>query len=157
AIREWVGIHTDIDDRKRAEVALHEAKEVAESAAARTRLIVETAHQAFIAMNTDGLIVDWTSQAEATFGWSRAEALGRPLATTIVPEAHRSAHLRGVQRFLDTGKGPVLNRRLELTGRHRDGHEFPIEITISPLETPTGYVFNAFLHDISDRKRAEEE
>src|SRR5262249_54954397 len=89
------------------------------------------------------------------FGWSRREAIGRKLAETIVPPAYREAHQRGLERFLATGEGPVLGRRLELSALHWDGHEFPIELTISPLEVGGKQLFNSFVHDTSERKAAE--
>ena len=81
-----------------------------------------------------GFIVDWNLQAAATFGWTREEAVGRVLADTIVPRRFREAHLAGLQRFLETREGPVLDEPIELVGLHREGHEFPIEITITALD-----------------------
>jgi PAS domain S-box-containing protein len=106
-------------------------------------------------MDSLGRITVWNAQAVTSFGWSRAEAIGRPLAETIIPPRHREAHLRGPARFLHAGEGPALNKRMELTALHRDGREIPVEIVIFPLrlgDTPT---FNAFLHDITERKSAE--
>jgi signal transduction histidine kinase/DNA-binding NarL/FixJ family response regulator len=78
--------------------------------------------------------------------------------STIIPETFREAHDRGMARFLSTGEAPVVNKRLELTALHRDGREFPIEITItSPLRQGSGYFFGAFLRDISARRDQEEQ
>ncbi|MGH2839931.1 MAG: PAS domain S-box protein, partial [Solirubrobacteraceae bacterium] len=120
----------------------------------KTRQILETAHDAFVAIDSDGAITDWNPQAQAIFGWSREEVLGRQLGETIIPERHRDAHRRGLERFLVSGEGPVLGRLLELPALHRDGREFPIELTISPLHTEEGYSFNAFVRDITQRKAA---
>jgi PAS domain S-box-containing protein len=101
--------------------------------------------------------VQWNAQAEQTFGWTRQEAVGRNLADTIIPPAYREAHNNGMQRFLETGEAPVVNRRLELRGLHRDGHEFPIEITITlPMPRDEGYFFGGFLRDISDRRERDD-
>jgi PAS domain S-box-containing protein len=143
-------IARDIDERKRAEETLRETQE-------QTRLIVDTAFEAFVAINAGGMIIDWNPQATATFGWSREEVIGRPLVETIVPMKYREAHLRGLNRFLSTGEGPVLNRPIEITALHRDGREFAVELTISPLRRGKGYIFNAFIHDITERKKAEAE
>ncbi len=124
---------------------------------ARAQQVLDTAHDAFVAMNVEGRIIGWNNQAEATFGWSRAEALGRPLAELIIPPQHRDDHRRGLKRFLETGVGPVLNRRIELTALHRDGREFPVELTISPLRLGASLVFNAFIHDITARKQVQRE
>ena len=139
------------DERRREALS-----QVAQSDA-RAHLILDTAHDAFVGMDADSRIVSWNAQAEKTFGWTREEALGRNLAETIIPPAFREAHLKGMKRFLATGEAPVVNRRLELRGLHRNGHEFPIEITItSPMRRDDGYFFGAFLRDISDRLERDE-
>ena len=99
---------------------------------AHTRRIVEMALEAFIGMDAAGVITDWNVQAEHIFGWSRQEAVGRLLSATIIPAQYREAHEQGFRRFLATGEGPMLNTRVEITGQHRDGHEIPIELAISP-------------------------
>jgi len=138
----------DITERKRAEEA-RQSEEL-------TRMIFETANEAYIKMDAGGVITGWNAEAETTFGWPREQAIGRQLAETIIPARQRAAYRQGLDRFLATGEGPMLNRRLELIALHRDGYEFPVEVTISPRWVGETYVFNAFLHDISDRKRAEE-
>jgi PAS domain S-box-containing protein len=137
-------------ERERAEHALAASER-------ETRQILTTAHDAFVAMDEDGAISDWNPQAEAVFGWSREQAVGRDLADTIVPERYREEHRRGLEHFLASGDGPVLGRLLELTAMHRDGHEFPVELTISALPLATGHSFNAFLRDVTERKHAEAE
>jgi two-component system, sensor histidine kinase and response regulator len=119
-------------------------------------LVVDTAHDAFIGMNSDGSIVMWNAQAAATFGWTSEEAIGQPLGNMIIPPAFREAHKNGLRRFLESGEAPVVNRRLELTALHRSGREFPIEITITvPVAFEGGYFFGAFLRDISQRRQYE--
>jgi PAS domain S-box-containing protein len=138
----------DISSRKQVEEALRVREE-------ETRRILETAQDAFIAMNATGEITDWNPQAEVVFGWSRNDAIGRTLADTIIPPRFREAHWRGLRTYLDTGEGPVLNRRLELVGLRRDGGEFPIEITIWPLHAGTEVRFNSLVHDISERTESQ--
>jgi two-component system phosphate regulon sensor histidine kinase PhoR len=123
----------------------------------RLRLILETAGEAFVSMNSDGSISGWNPSAESIFGWSREEAIGRQLVDTIVPAADREAHKRGLQHFLRSGEGPVLNKSIEQMALHRDGHEIPVELTISPLRVGGSYVFNAFIRDITERQEAERE
>jgi PAS domain S-box-containing protein len=135
--------------RAKAEEALQESEE-------RMRLIVSHALDAVITADAHGRITSWNPQAEALFGWSRDEALGRALSETIVPPAYREAHERGLAHFLATGEGPVLGRRLELTALRRNGAEFPIELAITPLRMGSVTVFSAFVRDISQRKDAEE-
>ncbi|HEX5070976.1 MAG TPA: SpoIIE family protein phosphatase [Vicinamibacterales bacterium] len=132
-------------ERREAIVRLQESE-------ARATLIVDTAHDAFVGIDRDGRIVEWNAQAASIFGWTRAEALGRPLTDTIVPPEFRAAHTEGLRRFHATGEAPILNHRLELRAMHRSGREFPIELTVtSPLKMANGIFFGAFLRDISDR------
>jgi PAS domain S-box-containing protein len=136
-------------ERARAERRLRDSEE-------RTRAILDAAKEAFVSMDASGVISAWNPQAERTFGWPAAEAIGRNLAQTIIPDRLRDAHDRGRERFLATGDGPVLNRRVELPARHRDGHEFPVELVIWPVGTGHEASFNARAHDISERRQAEE-
>ena len=122
---------------------------------ARNRAIVETALDGVITIDASGIVTDWNSQATALFGWARDEAMGKPLAETIIPDRDREAHVRGIQEYLRTGIGPVLNRRIEVTARHKDGREFPVELSVSPARIGETYMFSAFVRDITDRRRAE--
>ncbi len=118
--------------------------------------IIENAYEAFVGMDERGVITAWNAQAETIFGWSRAEALGRTVAETIIPPQHRERHLSGLAHFRATGEGPVLGKRIEMTALRRDGSEFPVELSISPLKTGGAWTFHAFIADISERKRGEE-
>ncbi len=169
------GISHDITEQKQALQALRDSE-------FRTRMIVETALDAFIAMDHEGAIIDWNAQAEATFGWSEREVLGKPLVEVVVPPSFRAAHTAGLLRYQQTRQAQIMGQRLEFTALHRDGHVFPIEITISALhlddrrldngsrsldghqETTAAdrsppakdsVVFAAFIHDITKRKAAE--
>jgi PAS domain S-box-containing protein len=142
-------ISTDITERKQAEEALRSSEE-------HFRRIVDTAQLAFISIDEDGLITAWNPQAEQMFGWSRAEAIGDRLSRTIIPHRYREAHGRGFEEFLATGRGPALERRFEIEALHKDGHEVPVELSITPVRVDGEYVFNAFLTDVSERKAAEE-
>lgn len=122
----------------------------------RSRQIIDSAADAFIGMDAQGFITAWNLAAEVVFGWSLAEALGRSVSETIVPSQHREAHQQGLARFLAHGKARVLGQRLELPALHRDGREFPIEITLWSLEEHESWSFFAFAHDISERKAAEQ-
>ena len=139
----------DVTDRKRAEEAARESEE-------KTRLVISTAYDAFIAMDARGVIMDWNAQAETTFGWSREEALGRRLSDTIIPQQFREMHELGLEHFFATGEGPVLNKRFEIAALHRDGHEFPAELAIQAVGSGDAVTFNAFVHDVTERKQAEE-
>src|SRR5262249_50803626 len=145
-----ISIVNDISEGKRLEEELRASEE-------RQRLILDNAHDAFVAMSADGLITEWNHQAEITFGWPRGEAVGRVLAETIIPPQFREAHQRGLARFLASGEGPLLNRVLEVPALRRDGREFPAEISIAPVRVGEQYLFAAFVRDVTERKRAEEE
>ncbi|HEU0306910.1 MAG TPA: PAS domain S-box protein [Lysobacter sp.] len=145
----FVGIAQDVTEHELA----HEQLRLSES---RTRAIIETASEAFIAIDDDGIIEDWNAQAERILGWSRHEALGRRLSELVIPERFRSAHQRGLQRYLADGHGPVMNRRIEISAVDRSDREFPIELTIWPIEAGSRTSFNAFLQDITERKAAQD-
>lgn len=119
------------------------------------RSIVETAYDAYVSIDSHGMVTEWNRQAELTFGWKREEVLGKSLSTLIIPTQHRQAHEQGIVRYLRTGEAFVFNRRLELSALRRDGAEFPIEFSIWPTQSPDGPKFNAFLQDISQRRQSE--
>ena len=123
----------------------------------RIRTILETAQDAFIGMDSAGLITDWNPQAERMFGWRRDEVLGTPLHEVVVPTALRAAHQRGLERFMATGDARVLGNRLELPALRRDGTEFPVEMTIGLIDVAGERSFGAFVNDISVRRRIERE
>ncbi|MGI4791362.1 MAG: response regulator, partial [Janthinobacterium lividum] len=131
----------------------HEIQEGAE----RLRLTIDTALDAVINADSQGIITGWNTQAELIFGRSRTEAIGLKLDETIIPEKYREAHRQGLAHFLKTGEGPVLNERIEIAALRRDGTEFPIELAIVPVQSQEGVSFSAFVRDISESKQAEEE
>ena len=122
------GISHDITEQKQALQALRDSE-------FRTRMIVETALDAFIAMDREGMIIDWNAQAEATFGWTEREVLGKSMAQIIIPARFRTAYQAGLERYLLTWQPTILGQRLELTALHRGGHEFPVEMTRSEEHT----------------------
>jgi len=124
---------------------------------ARARLVLDTALDAVITMDSRGTVTSWNPEAEKIFGWSREDVVGRELAAAIIPPQHREAHKRGLSHYLTTGEGPVLNKRIEISALHRDGHEFPVELSITPVQSGGTQTFSAFVRDITGRKKAEEE
>ena len=149
-IQGGVVVFRDITEQRAAAEALRYSEEQA-------RQIIETAFDPFISIDSTGRVTDWNSQAAKTFGWGRDEAIGKVLADLIVPPQHREDHVRGIQKYLETGEGPVLNSRIEISALHRDGHEFPVELTIWPVRTAGDVSFHAFIHDITRRRKNEEE
>jgi PAS domain S-box-containing protein len=120
------------------------------------RQIVETAFEAFIRIDSKGVIVDWNARAEAIFGWSRSEAIGQTVSDLVIPERYRKAHQDGIRRYSATGEGPVLNKRVEITGLHKAGHELPVELMISPIKWRKTHMFAAFIRDMREQRQSEE-
>jgi PAS domain S-box-containing protein len=123
----------------------------------QARAIVDSALDAVVVMDAAGTITDWNKQAEETFGWTRSEVLGRRMSETIIPEQYRLLHERGLEHFFRTGQGSVLNRRIEITALRRGGTEFPVELTITPLNSGDTWTFSSFIRDITARRQAEED
>lgn len=122
----------------------------------RLQSILDTAYDAFIAMDSHGLVTDWNKQAEVTFGWSKQEAIGKTLDQTIIPAQYKEAHSAGLKRFIQTGENHIIGKRLELPALKKDGKEVLIELTVSAVQQGKEYVFGAFLKDISSRKELEQ-
>ena len=123
---------------------------------AEIRGTLEASKDAFVSMDASGTITRWSRQAEELFGWTGGEAVGRRVGDTIVPPELRAAHQAGMKRYMATGKGDVIGRRIEIDALHKDGHTFPVELAIWNATTEKGTLFSAFLHDITDRRVAAE-
>ena len=137
-----------------ADRARHEAEGVAYQKTA----ILESALDAIIAMDQQGLIVDFNPAAERIFGYRRDDVIGKTVADTIIPERLREAHWHGLRRFLETGDGPVLGTRIEMPAIRSDNREFPAELSIAVSHSKNAQpLFTAQLRDITERRHAEEE
>jgi len=145
---KWRGVDRDITARMHFQDALIESEK-------RIRLIIESSLSAIVIMDSYGIVTDWNHPAEKIFGWTKDEAIGRRLDELIIPPRLHAAHRRGLELFLRTGSGPLLNRLIEQTAIRRDGTEFPVELSISPLKLGNAYIFSGFIHDITERKRLE--
>lgn len=121
----------------------------------RLRLILDSALDAIVTIDSNGRVTDWNYRAEVLFGWPAAEALGRSMTELFIPHRYREAHERGMKHFLASGEGPILNKRMELPAIHRDGREFPVELTVAPAKTGATWMFCAFIRDITQSKAAE--
>jgi PAS domain S-box-containing protein len=148
-ILRFVGTSTDIEDMKQSQENLRRAEE-------KTRSIIDTALDAVITMDAQGLITSWNRQAEIAFGWSSSEAIGQRMSDLIIPQSQRAAHEHGLRHFLATGEGPILRRRIEISAVRRGGAEFAVELEIMPMRLGQDWVFSAFIRDITDAKLAEE-
>ena len=146
---KWRGVDRDITARKHFQDALIESEK-------RTRLIIESSLSAIVLINSYDIITDWNHQAEKMFGWSRDEAIGRRLDELIIPARLRKAHRLGLDHFLRTGAGPLLNQLIEQVAVRRNGSEFPVELSIAPLKLGNAYIFSGFINEITARKAAEQ-
>jgi len=122
---------------------------------AELHMVIENANDAYVCIDHAGVISAWNRQAEQTFGWSAQEAIGRRLDEMIIPPQMRESHCTGMKRYLTTGEQHVLNQRIELTALRRNGETLPVEVRVTALEIDGKTIFSAFLHDISERKKAE--
>ena len=140
----------DISKLKQAHLALKASE-------TKTRAIINAALDAVISIDQEGRIIEWNQRAKEIFGWEMHEVFGQTISSIIIPEKHRQAHTKGMERFMRTGYGPVLNKRIEIEAQHKEGHTFPVELAISPIKLSEGgtYIFSAFVRDISERKEME--
>jgi PAS domain S-box-containing protein len=139
------------------EMAFLRQEASARESEAQVRSMLDGALDAVVGMDAQGLVTYWNPQAEATFGWSLQEAIGRPLAGLIVPAEHHAALQQGLEHYLETGEAPILNRRVEVEAVRKDGTRLPVEVAITVVKGWGYYMFNAFCRDISDRRQAEAE
>lgn len=149
----WIGTNTDVDDQHKQSEDL---KETAKESGELMQTILRSAPDAVITIDGNDLIKSWNPQAEAIFGWTENEVIGTTLTQTIIPERYHEGHLRGMQHFLKTGEGPVLNKPIEISALKKDKTEFQVELKISSTKLHDGYIFIGFIRDISVRKEAEE-
>lgn len=119
--------------------------------------VLEHAQDAYIAIDDKGTITAWNQQASLTLGWTAAEAIGQNLSSMMIPRGQRSAHRAGMKKFISTGEGPIIGKRIELTAIKKDGSEITMEVRIRAHQVDEQVFFSAFLHDISARKGKEAE
>ena len=136
-------------DRKRSETAIKHSEEV-------RKLIMNAALDAIICIDLRGCITVWNPQAERMFGWRETELIGQVLDETIIPHRYREAHRKGIAHYQETGNGKILNKVIEISALHRSGREFPIELAIVPVKQGSEEFFCAFIRDITQRKKADE-
>ncbi|QEG40363.1 PAS domain-containing sensor histidine kinase [Roseimaritima ulvae] len=132
---------------------LESQREKLREAEQRYRLTIDSALDAVITIDDQGVVTSWNCQAERTFGWMADEAIGRSLETLIIPSQFREDHRRGLQRMRSGGPARALNQRLELSALHRDGSEFPIELSIARLESGSHDQFSGFIRDMTSHRR----
>jgi len=117
--------------------------------------LVELALDSIITMDHQGRIVEFNPAAERTFGYKRADVIGKKMAELIVPPHLRAAHYAGLQRYLATGEARVLGKRLELEAMRADGTIFPVELAIVRVPLPGDPVFTSYLRDLTVQRRGD--
>ena len=139
----------EILNRERAESALAQSE-------SRKAAVLDSVLDCIVTMDAHGIVIEFNAAAERTFGYTKAQAIGRPLADLIIPPRLRSAHTAGLARYLATGEGPVLGKLIEITAVRSDGSEIPVELAITAIRSEQTPIFTGVLRDITARRQADE-
>lgn len=140
--------YTDVTQRVNTNALLEQSEE-------RNRLIMNSALNAIVTIDKQGLITFWNDRAEKIFGWKREEVFGKKLNDTIFSDGKMKSNELEITDFIKSGEELVLNKQIEITGINKKGEEFPIEISVIPVKQGNNIFFCAFIQDISLRKKAE--
>ena len=127
-----------------------------EKSEAQLQKTIDTALDAVVTTDAAGTITAWNAQAKTIFGWSEQEALGRPLDSLIIPAEGRDGYRRELAHFLESRETQFLNQRIERTAVRKEGGEFPVEWSMSPIWINNECVFSSYIRDITERKQAED-
>jgi PAS domain S-box-containing protein len=144
----------DITDRRDAEELRQRVEQDLRDAARRFETVTESVNDAIVSAEDDGRIAFWNDAARSMFGYEPEDILGREL-TTLMPERFHAAHREGFARYLETGRAKVIGRTVELVGRHSDGTEFPVELSLGEWARGDRRAFTGVIRDLTERKRTE--
>ena len=144
-----VGISQDVTERKRAEATLGQSE-------TRKAAVLDSVLDCIVTMDADGIVIEFNAAAERTFGYTKAEAIGRALADLIIPPPLRDAHTAGLAHYLATGAGPLLGKLIEITAVRSDGSEIPVELAITAIRSDKAPIFTGVLRNMTARKQADE-
>ncbi|MBL4939535.1 MAG: PAS domain S-box protein, partial [Lutibacter sp.] len=134
--------------RKQTEESLYESEEI-------NRSITQTAADAIISINSEGLVIAWNNAAEKIFGYTSSEMMGKIL-TKIIPTQNRKKHNQGVFRFKNGGKEKLIGKTIVIDALRKDGTEFPIELSLSSwISANNKKYFTSIIRDITARKEKE--
>jgi PAS domain S-box-containing protein len=140
--------YTDITEKRRALESLAQSE-------SRNRLIMNSALDAIITIDEKGLITFWNPQAENIFGWNEKDVLNKELSSIIMPAHFRAAYAKEIGNFYDTGGGQSLRKLIEMNALHKNGEEFPVELSVTPVRLGDKPLFCLFIRDISERKKSQ--
>jgi PAS domain S-box-containing protein len=124
---------------------------------ARKTAVLASSLDAIITIDHTGHVVEFNRAAEQMFGRTAEDTVGQELAEAVIPPSLRERHREALRRFVATGKGTVLGRRIELTGMRADGSEFPVELAINLIAGTEPPMFTGTVRDITRRRQAEED
>jgi PAS domain S-box-containing protein len=147
-VRGAVLVFRDQTARRAADMSLRESE-------ARKAAMLEASLDCIVTMDHTGAIVEFNQAAERTFGYSRADAIGKQLGELLVPPAMRDRHARGLERYLAGGQPTILGKRVELSAMRSDGSEFPAEVTVVRIRSEGDPMFTGYIRDLTERKLAE--
>ena len=143
-------LNQEIELRQRTENTLRERE-------AMLRAITDSAQDAILMMNPEGLISYWNASAERILGWNKEEALGQNLHQFLGPQRFQEAYRKAFPHFQKTGQGAAVGKTLELAALRKDGMEIPIELSMTAVKLRNGWHAVGIMRDISERKRTEQE
>ena len=151
------GILEDVTAKRINEEKLNIYNKKLEDDEKQIQTIFDGAPDPVIVIDSESRIVKWNSKSESLFGWEIADVLGKPLYDFIIPERYREAHKKGMDHFLTTGVGPILNKTTEMEAVNKEGTEFPVSLSISPVKMGEKYFFIGFIRDITENKKSIDE
>lgn len=144
-----LGMYEDITERRQVEQSLLESEE-------KFRIMSASAQDAIVMINNDGNISFWNCAAENIFGYPAQDALGKNLHQLLAPARFREKSAQGFARFQLSGEGAVIGKTLEFFALHKNGNEFPIELSLSAVKISEHWHAIGIIRDISERKQIEE-
>ena len=121
----------------------------------RLQRVIDTSMDAVIVVDEHGVIEEWNPAAEKIFGWTREEIGSQPIHELIIPVELRAQHLQGIERLISNNQLSFHAKRIDSSALHKDGHIFPIEMAMTSIRTEKGWMFNAFIRDLTEHKKQE--
>lgn len=147
----------DISQKKIDEEKLNNYTQKLKDDEQQIKTIFDGAPDPVIVIDSESNVLRWNPKAEFVFGWKTTEIIGKPLYEFIIPIQHRESHKKGMEHFLTTGEGTIINKTYEIEAVNKEGTEFPVSISVSPIKMGEKYLFIGFVRDITESKKAVDE